>query len=328
MDRLIDRLQRPLVPKSLLAKLSSPAFRRDPLRMMCRPLLRHVELGMAQRVRETSRIRQLGNGASAEYKVSELLDRSRYLYGIHEYTASSVFVAQIAPGSLVLDIGANLGEYTVLAARSTGDRGHVIAYEPNPGARDRLARNVEVNGFSNVRVSPEALSSEDGEATLRVPHDESGLGTLRMGVYGSEYRVQMRRLDGLMSELDVQRLGVVKVDVEGLELQVFQGAQQTIARAKPVILYECAADAFIESEGRIVTPAMQFLTDQGYDNFVIEMTRGGEWALQRINRKDDPRRYREPWEVLVVVAIPQGVKAPLRGKSCLRPCGVFELIGR
>ncbi len=315
---------------SLREKLSSPAFRRDPLRMFVRPILRRLELRMLGDTAEAWRTRDLGNGAAVAYRLQELLDRSRYLYGMHEYMASSVFVAHIAAGSLVIDVGANIGEYSMLAARTTREKGHVIAYEPNPGACARLERNVALNHLSNVEISPHALGSEDAEAVLRVPHDESGLGTLRVGAFGSEYRVEVRRLDGLMSHRDVSRLSVLKVDVEGLELQVFEGAERTIAAARPMIFYECAADAFEERRGRFVTPAMQFLEDAGYDNFVVTMTRSSKWTLWPLSRNDDPRKYREPWEVLVVVARPHEkvTDTPLSGASPLRPCGLFELLGR
>lgn len=298
--------------------------------MVSRPILRHLDLRLSFGAQDAWKIRQFGNGVAAEYQVSELLDRSRYLYGMHEYVPSSVFVAHIRQGSLVLDVGANLGEYTVLAARATGEHGHVIAFEPNPDARARLIRNVDVNGFSNVEVSSDAIGSEDGEAILRVPNNASGLGSLRAGVSGTEHNVQLRRLDRLMGGRNISRLGVVKVDVEGLELQVLEGGQETIENARPVIIYECAAEAFEKRHGRMVTPAMWFLEDLGYDNFVIKMSRIGDWALHQLSGADDPRIYREPWEVLVVIGIPREKvrDALLGGKSALRPCGVFELFGR
>ena len=316
--------------KSLRAKLSSPAVRRDPMRMAVRPLLRYIDLSLSRRSGNAETTRRFGNGAAAEYQVRELLDRSRYLYGMHEYVSSSVFVAHISAGSLVLDVGANIGEYAVLAARTTGELGQVIAYEPNPEARTRLASNVRLNRLSNVEISSDALGVQDGEAVLRVPGNVSGLGTLREGASGSEHKVRVRRLDSLLRERDISRLGTMKVDVEGLELQVFQGAQRTIAAARPWILYECASELFEHRGGRLVTPAMQFLEDEGYDNFVVTMTRSGTWALKQLSADDDPRRYREPWEVLVVVAISRDrVKsAQLRGASSLRPCSVLELLGR
>ena len=248
---------------------------------------------------------------------------------MHEYLPSSVFVAHIPEGSLVVDIGANLGEYTALAARATGKQGRVVAYEPNPLVRERLVRNIKVNNLENVEVSPLALGSEDGEAILRVPSDESGLGTLRAGVSGTEYHVQTRRLDTVLSEADKRRVAMVKVDVEGLELQVFHGAQETLETARPMILYECAAEVFDTRHGRAVTPTMEFLEDKGYNNFVITMTRNGDWALRRLTQETDPRDYREPWEVLVVVAIHRTDARQVRlwGKSSLRPCRILERLG-
>jgi FkbM family methyltransferase len=294
--------------------------------MLSRPVLRQIELRLARGADEDLKVRSFGE-AEIEYHLREMLDQSRYLYGMHEYVTASAFVANVAAGSLVLDIGANIGEYAVLAAR---DAGRVIAYEPNPAARARLLRNVTFNQLSNVEISPQALGSEDRDAILRVPQGESGLGTLRAAASGSEYTVELRRLDGLMSDQDISQLGMLKVDVEGLELEVFQGAHQTITKARPLIFYECAADSFEVLRGRSMTPAMQFLAAEGYDNFVVDMTRRGRWALRRLAEDEDPLRYREPWEVLMVIAVPSdSVKhAQMHGTSVLRPCGVLELLGR
>jgi hypothetical protein len=74
---------------------------------------------------------------------------------------------------------------------------------------------------------------------------------------------------------------------------------------------------------------MEFLENVGYDNFVIKMSGGFRWALESVSHVD-PRRYREPWEVLMVVGICRDKtgEAQLSGVSVLRPCGVFELLGR
>jgi FkbM family methyltransferase len=248
---------------------------------------------------------------------------------MHEFVASSVFVANVSVGSVVLDIGANLGEYTVLAAQATDKHGRVIAYEPNPIVRDRLLRNIKANGFRHVEVCANALGLEDGIGVLTVPSDESGLGTLRSGPVGTEFRVEVRRLDGTLSEEDRARLSMIKLDVEGFELEVLQGARDTIDEARPVILYECAEDAFEIRNGRVLTPVMEFLESAGYDNFVIRSSRGGRWSLEAASDVD-PRRYREPWEVLMVVGIHRDKvrDAQLAGVSPLRPCGIFELLGR
>lgn len=297
--------------------------------MFARPILRKFEVWLARGSAETWRRREFDCGAIAEYQVRELLDQSRYLYGMHEFVASSVFVANIPVGSVVLDIGANLGEYTVLAARATGIHGRVIAYEPNPTVRKRLVRNINANGFGNVEVCPNALGSEDGIAVLRVPHDESGLGTLLPEAVGTEFPVEVRRLDGVLVKQNRTRLSMIKLDVEGFELEVLRGAQETIAEMRPVILYECAEEAFETRHGRILTPAMALLEDAGYDNFVITMFRKGRWTLKPASHVD-PRKYREPWEVLMVVGIHRDkVKdAHFSGVSSLRPCGIFELLGR
>jgi hypothetical protein len=76
------------------------------------------------------------------------------------------------------------------------------------------------------------------------------------------------------------------------------GAQETIVDTCPLVLYECAEETFEWRYGRVLTPAMAFLEDAGYGNFVITMSNRGRWALEPASDVD-PRRFREPWEVLM-----------------------------
>ena len=312
-------------------KLSSPAVRRDPGRMLIRPLLRRLDLRLARDRSDLLVRHEIGLGAVAEYRISELLDRSRYLYGVHEFLPSSVFLGQVSAGGVVLDIGANLGEYTVLAARAIGPTGRVLAFEPNPHARQRLLRNLELNQLSNVEVIPFAVGSSDGEGVLSVPEGDSGLGTLRVAVSATEcHRVAIRRIDGLLSDEDLHRLKLIKIDVEGWELEVLSGARETLAKSKPVVLYECGAEWFTRQGPRIVTPTMVFLEGLGYQNYVMTMSRRGAWTLKAAEATRDPVRYREPWEVLMLVAVhaDAGQRARMRGQSPMEQCGVFEILGR
>jgi len=278
--------------------------------------------------------RQVGLGGVAHYSVSELLDRSRYLYGAYEYVYASAFVGQITPGAVVLDVGANIGEYTLLAALATGPTGYVFAVEPNEELHERIHRNLELNVISNVQVLPVAFGSSERQGTLTVPLDAAALGTLRSdlaaGQPGIQYEVRIQRLDDTVSDEDRRRLAVMKVDVEGWELEVFQGGRETLAQAKPVVLYECGADQFETQGARALTRSMAFLEELGYQNHTIKMNRHGRWNLRPVEDTPNPLADREPWTVLMVVAVHPETRhrARMHGQSPLRRCGIFEMLGR
>jgi FkbM family methyltransferase len=319
--------------KAIGAKARLPAVRRDPARMLLRPLLRPLDVYFSKNHTSVIVRQHVGLGAVFEYTVSELLDRSRYLYGSYEYVYASAFIGQITSGSLVVDVGANIGEYTLLAAVSTGPDGRVLAFEPNPALHQRMLRILEINSISNVSLLPVALGSSEGRGTLRVPPGAAALGTLRttavIGDLGTPIAVSIRRLDDVLVNEDRQRLRIVKVDVEGWELEVFSGGRETLGSAKPVVFYECGAEQFEASGPRRLTPSMSFLEDLGYRNHTISMERDGSWALRPVEATPDPLADREPWSALMMVAVHPNSAHParMRGHSPLRRCGVFDMVG-
>jgi FkbM family methyltransferase len=302
--------------------------------MLLRPLLRPLDAYLARKRASVAVRHHLGLGAVIEYTGSELLDRSRYLYGSYEYVYTSAFIGQIRPGSLVVDVGANIGEYTLLAASSTGPDGRVLAIEPNVALHSRLFRSLEINGLSNVQVLALALGSSETRGTLTVPLGATALGTLRPTAgadeAGTPIAVSIRRLDDVLANEDRDRLSLVKVDVEGWELEVFRGARETLADAKPVIFYECGAEEFGARGARHVTPSMSFLEALGYRNHTIRMKRDGSWELQPIDSTRDPLLDREPWSVLMIVAVHPDSPRPasMHGQSPLPRCGLLEMLGR
>jgi len=319
---------------AIRTKARLPAVRRDPARMLLRPLLRSLDVYFSKNRASMTVRYDVGLGGVFEYAVSELLDRSRYLYGTYEYVYASAFVGQITPGSLVVDIGANIGEYTVLAALSTGPAGRVLAVEPNQALHSRMFRILEINSIDNVNVLPVALGSSEDRGILTVPPGAAALGTLQAtavtGDPGTSIAVSIRRLDDILIHEARDRLRAIKVDVEGWELEVFRGGRETLANAKPVVFYECGAEQFESKGERRLTPSMSFLEELGYRNHTIRMGRDGSWVLRPVEATRDPLAEREPWTALMIVAVHPDSAHPARmaGRSPLSRCGVLELVGR
>ena len=278
--------------------------------------------------------RQIGAGAVVEYTLPELLDRSRYLYGTYEYPYASAFIGQVRPGSVVVDVGANIGEYALMAAVSTGPQGRVLAVEPNRGLHAQILRNLALSGVTNVELIPVAFGALEGEGILTVPREGPALGTMGSVAPTHEpsikYEVPVRRLDDIFPHDDRRRLSAIKVDVEGWELEVFIGGRETLAAAKPVVLYECGAEQFERRGQRHVTASMAFLEDLGYRNHTILMDRRGRWRLRSVEPTGDPRAEREPWTVLMMVAVHPDAQHRVRmsGQSLLPRCGVLDLLVR
>lgn len=157
----------------------------------------------------------------------------RLLYrGLHEREERAIVRGLIDPGSICIDVGANVGSYTTLLASLTGASGFVAAFEPNPVVRQRLERAVAAMPW--VTVFPFALSDSNSEAILVEEPGHTGRSTLRAAsrAGGTMVTVDLRRLD----ELDViPHSGVVdflKIDVEGWEGSVLAGSQGLFETAR------------------------------------------------------------------------------------------------
>ena len=143
-------------------------------------------------------------------------------------------------GATVLDIGANKGIYCFWLMRAVGPSGYVIAFEPQPEMRDGIERQKRRFNWSNLRVMNVALSDLDGEMSLSRQRIGDGSATLELPRRRSEDEtldVQVAKLDTVADET-FSKLKFIKCDVEGHELKVFLGGEQTIRRHRPVVQFE------------------------------------------------------------------------------------------
>ncbi len=158
---------------------------------------------------------------------------AQLLTGRYEPTTQRLMRHLIRPGATVVDVGANIGFFTVLGAVLTGPRGRVLAFEPEPRNHGQLARNVLANGLRQVEVHARACSDRPGRHFLDVNHAESGWHRLApAGATGAGRRRVPVELVTLDSVVGSARVDLVKIDVEGHEGSVVAGMMATV-RANP-----------------------------------------------------------------------------------------------
>ena len=169
--------------------------------------------------------------------------------GRYDEEEISELLQHLPAGGVALDVGANIGLYTIpvaVAAQATG--GRVIAFEPHPRNRARLIENIRLNCLEAVVVvRPEGLSAERRRAVLTEREDfaaggETGNAAIEIAD-GQDSRfsrvtIDLAPLDELWPELDCGRLDLIKVDIEGHEDSFLSGARATVARFRPAILTE------------------------------------------------------------------------------------------
>jgi FkbM family methyltransferase len=198
-------------------------------------------------------------------------DQSRCLFvcGSFEPNEFAYLERTLARDSVFIDIGANEGFYSVFAARRIGPGGLVVAVEPSPREHARLQGNVALNRLKNVRLVKRALGARRGRALLHIADPEhNGQNTLggfgHAGVEAVDHlEVEVVDLDGLVDELGLARVDVIKIDVEGAELEVLKGALKTLQRHKPVVLLELF-DAALRKQGASADAVVSLLQAQGY----------------------------------------------------------------
>lgn len=143
----------------------------------------------------------------------------------------------VEPGMTFVDAGANMGDYSLIAARAMGDHGLVVAFEPEPWNFGWLERNVALNGYCSVRCVQMALGDADREGELFIGDGIGRHTMVPLAHHQETIQVEVRTLDSVLPELGVERVDLMKVDVEGAELRVLRGAAETLARSDELKLF-------------------------------------------------------------------------------------------
>jgi FkbM family methyltransferase len=161
--------------------------------------------------------------------------------GTFEPETLHAFAALLAPGMTVLDIGANVGLFTVVAARRVGPTGRVHAFEPTPELAAHISSNLELNDLGNVAVNELAISDSDGHATLHFaePNDpgENSIVNCTPGV--RTLKVATVTIDDYIGRCRVGRVDVIKMDIEGAEMAALRGGPKLLSGDNsPVLVLE------------------------------------------------------------------------------------------
>lgn len=215
---------------------------------------------------------QLDRGVVIDYPINSEVGRRLYT---HEFENDEItFIKNsLKSGDVLLDIGANAGIFSVIAARIVGPKGHVHAFEIGPAEVSLLKRNIAKNSLTNVSVHEYAVSNQTGEAKFALSVDgamnslaqnDHPLQTIREWI-----DVKTIRLDDALSRFSITRVDVIKMDVEGAEKLVFEGGLQALRRWKPrVILFE-SADMMSTGFGYTTADFIAFLQREGFQVYAL-----------------------------------------------------------
>lgn len=169
-------------------------------------------------------------------------------------------------GGVMFDLGANFGYYSIKIATELRGDCCVYAFEPNPVTMERFRKNLQLNSSRGVHPQAEGLSDAPGRASVVDPPGHSGAAYLDQVIGpGPDISdsIHVTTLDLFCEQRNIDRIDLIKMDIEGAELRALRGGVETIRRLKPVILIELNPDT-LGRDGCSVRDVVVFLEDLGY----------------------------------------------------------------
>jgi FkbM family methyltransferase len=168
--------------------------------------------------------------------------------GMYEPETSEALLENAEAGDVVLDIGANIGAHTLPLAKKVGAGGRVLAIEPTTYALGKLKENVALNPEFSAQIEVVSVMLGDGGASMpeTIPSSwpltegKQELDPDFLGEFQSTAEAQLTTLDDLVSRKNLSRIDLIKLDVDGFEFGVLNGARETIRQFKPRVLFEVA----------------------------------------------------------------------------------------
>jgi len=196
---------------------------------------------IANRIRNRDDVIQQGVGRGLRFNSGRSI--AGYVLGIAEPDIQKAFVALIKPGMTVYDLGANVGFLSMIAARLVGPEGLVVSFEALPANARQIAHNASLNGFTHVTVCECAVGAGDGQSSFTVSDFAttgklSSVKGLHDAARAGEIEVRLRCLDSLVSESNLRTPDLIKMDVEGAEVDVLTGATDVLTKLRPLLLIE------------------------------------------------------------------------------------------
>ena len=208
-------------------------------------------------------------GFKMRLQLNDWVDQHIYATGNFEDETASTIEALLEAGDVCIDVGANIGFFTLLMAQCVGASGSVWAFEPSPATRERLLRNVQLNQLTQVTVREEAVSNADGQRLFfGGADDHSGIASLRPLQVGSRsYEVRTCTLSACLPPSLAPRL--IKMDIEGAEALALEGMRGLLEARHPDLIIE-VTDPFLREMGSSGAELHGFLAQLGYSMYRID----------------------------------------------------------
>lgn len=209
------------------------------------------------------------------------ISRELSVYGTHEPRSTQLLKQFLKPGMIVVDIGGNLGYYTLQEAQMVGNSGRVIAIEPVTANFTQLSENVAANGYRNTVLHNVAIGASNGTAAMYIGKKSNWHSLHPVPWEAREITVRVSTLDAVLAEHNLRSVDLIRMDVEGYEVEVIHGMAETLENYSPRLLVElhphmAGVDAILRYLGQL--KALGYNLDWVLDN---ERDRPMRWWFLR-----------------------------------------------
>ncbi|MEQ9409402.1 MAG: FkbM family methyltransferase [Fuerstiella sp.] len=254
--------------------------------------------------------RRLPAGMEMTLGIVDVIERTLFTTGEWDPIVEQTLRSCVKPGDVFLDVGANIGYFSLLASLLVGETGRVVSFEPSARALSRLTTHLCLNRCSNVTVCSQAMGDVVGTERLNwAPSSNIGGSTIARGTPARGYseQIAVRRLDDVCDEMQLIPT-FIKLDVEGFELFALRGAEKTLRQHHPTVVCELT-NRFLEDHGQSGADLLRFMRGLGYDAWLIRLNENGQLIAEHCENDDTPR---DQAEVLFCVDAPDFAGTPRR----------------
>lgn len=161
-------------------------------------------------------------------------------FGVYEYWKTQLFLDLVEEGMNIVDVGVNKGYFSLLFAKLMKDRGKVLSFEPEPNNCLWFRKSIEANRYGCIKLFQYALSNKEGSANF-YRGEKSGWGSLFLDNVATEKEfitILTRKLDNVLKDEGIDKVDIIKIDVQGADLLVLKGAEKTLKMGNTKIVMD------------------------------------------------------------------------------------------